>query len=154
MHQVLEDEAERAALTEALLDGRHITDYSIWEIAQLLRLPLSGRTMGIAAECILGKQALPESALCCAPSTSSPRQQLFPDIQVACTSRSRPSANVTRCSNSSKDQPEATDQGRPQFDELTDTAQALRFARVALNARSSKNGGVTISTTLCSPLPP
>ena len=30
MHQVLEDEAERAALTEALLDGRNITDYSVW----------------------------------------------------------------------------------------------------------------------------
>jgi hypothetical protein len=32
----------------------------------------------------------------------------------------------------------------PQFDELTNTAQALRYARVALNARSSKNGGVTV----------
>ena len=32
----------------------------------------------------------------------------------------------------------------PQFYELTDTAQALRYARVALNARSSKNGGVTV----------
>jgi DNA-binding PucR family transcriptional regulator len=32
----------------------------------------------------------------------------------------------------------------PQFDELTDTAQALRFARVALNTRSIKNGGVTV----------
>jgi DNA-binding PucR family transcriptional regulator len=32
----------------------------------------------------------------------------------------------------------------PQFRELTNTAQALRYARVALNARSSKNGGVTV----------
>ena len=32
----------------------------------------------------------------------------------------------------------------PQFHELTNTAQALRYARVALNARSSKNGGVTV----------
>src|ERR1700742_1431186 len=39
MHQVVEDEAERSALAEALLDGRSITDYSLWEVAQLLRLP-------------------------------------------------------------------------------------------------------------------
>ena len=32
----------------------------------------------------------------------------------------------------------------PQFDELTDTALALRYARVAMNARCSKNGGVTV----------
>ena len=51
MHQVLEDEAERAALTEALLDGRTITGYSVWEVAQLLRLPLSGPYVVIAAQC-------------------------------------------------------------------------------------------------------
>jgi hypothetical protein len=63
MQQVLEDEAERAALTEALLDGRTITDYSVWEVAQLLRLPLSGPYVVIAAECpILGKQAEPMCA--------------------------------------------------------------------------------------------
>ncbi|MDT5291615.1 MAG: hypothetical protein QOF88_6504, partial [Mycobacterium sp.] len=56
MHQVLDDEAERAALAEALLDGRTITDYSVWEVAQLLRLPLSGPYVVIAAECpTLGK---------------------------------------------------------------------------------------------------
>lgn len=32
----------------------------------------------------------------------------------------------------------------PQFHELTNTAQALRYVRVALSARSSKNGGVTV----------
>jgi DNA-binding PucR family transcriptional regulator len=32
----------------------------------------------------------------------------------------------------------------PQFHKLTNTAQALRYARVAMNARSSKNGGVTV----------
>ena len=58
--QVLEDEAERAALTEALLDGRTLTDYAVWEVAQLLRLPLSGPYLVIAAACpVVGKQALP-----------------------------------------------------------------------------------------------
>lgn len=32
----------------------------------------------------------------------------------------------------------------PPFNDLTDTAQALRYARVALNTRSSRTGGVTV----------
>ena len=47
--QVLEDEAERAALTEALVDGRTLTDYTVWEVAQLLRLPISGPYVVVAA---------------------------------------------------------------------------------------------------------
>ena len=50
MQAVLEDEAERAALAEALLEGRLFDDRSIWEIAELLRLPQRGPYMVIAAE--------------------------------------------------------------------------------------------------------
>lgn len=39
MHQVIEDEAERAALADALLQARIADDRSLWEVAQLLRLP-------------------------------------------------------------------------------------------------------------------
>ena len=83
MHQVLEDEAERAALTEALLDGRTITDYSVWEVAQLLRLPLSGPYVVIAAECpTLGKQALPGISAKLRSIDIFSAWRLLPDIQV------------------------------------------------------------------------
>jgi hypothetical protein len=144
LQQVLEDEAERAALTEALLDGRTITDYSVWEVAQLLRLPLSGPYVVIAAECpTLGKQALPgiSGKLRCVDIFSAWR--LLPDLQVGIaqvpSSRKRDTMlelierqAINRVGVS------------PQFHELTDTAQALRYARVAMNARCNKNGGVTV----------
>ena len=144
LHQVLEDEAERAALTEALLDGRHITDYSIWEIAQLLRLPLSGPYMVIAAECpILGKQALPgiNSMLRAIDIFSAWR--LLPDIQVGIAqiaSKNKRDTMLELIERQARNRIGVS----PQFDELTDTAQALRYARVAMNTRCSKNGGVTV----------
>jgi len=144
MQQVLEDEAERAALTEALLDGRHITDYSIWELAQLLRLPLTGPYMVIAAECpILGKQALPgiNSMLRAVDIFSAWR--LLPDIQVGIAQIASKRKRDTMLELIERQARKRVGVS-PQFDELTDTAQALRFARVALNTRSSKNGGVAV----------
>ena len=144
MHQVLEDEAERAALTEALLDGRHITDYSIWEIAQLLRLPLSGPYMVIAAECpMLGKQALPGISPMLRAIDIFSAWRLLPDIQVGIVQIASERKRDTMLELIER-QARKRIGVSPQFDELTDTAQALRFARVALNARSSKNGGVTV----------
>jgi len=144
MEQVLEDEAERAALTEALLDGRNITDYSVWEVAQLLRLPLSGPYVVIAAECpMLGKQALPGISAKLRAVDIFSAWRLLPDIRSA-SRRSHRAADVTRCSNSSKGKPSKRVGVSPQFHELTNTAQALRYARVALNARSSRNGAVTV----------
>ena len=144
MHQVLEDEAERAALTEALLDGRTITDYSVWEVAQLLRLPLSGPYVVIAAECpTLGKQALPGISAKLRSIDVFSAWRLLPDIQVGIAqvpSSSRRDAMLELIERQAIKRLGVS----PQFHELTNTAQALRYARVALNARCSKNGGVTV----------
>jgi PucR C-terminal helix-turn-helix domain/GGDEF-like domain len=144
LQQVLEDEAERAALTEALLDGRTITDYSVWEVAQLLRLPLSGPYVVIAAECpTLGKQALPgiNGKLRCVDIFSAWR--LLPDLQVGIAQVPSSSKRDTMLELIERQAIKRVGVS-PQFHELTDTAQALRYARVAMNARCSKNGGVTV----------
>jgi hypothetical protein len=144
MHQVLEDEAERAALTEALLDGRAITDYSVWEVAQLLRLPLSGPYVVIAAECpTLGKQALPGISAKLRAVDIFSAWRLLPDIQVGIAQIASSSRRDTMLELIERQVIKRVGVS-PQFDELTNTAQALRYARVALNARSSKNGGVTV----------
>ena len=144
MQQVLEDEAERAALAEALLDGRAVTDYSVWEVAQLLRLPLSGPYMVIAAECpALGKQALPgiSAKLRCVDVYSAWR--LLPDIQVGIAAI--PSSDKRDTVLQLIERQAIKRVGvSPQFHGLTNTAQALRYARVALNARGSENSGVTV----------
>ena len=144
MQQVLEDEAERAALTEALLDGRHITDYSVWEVAQLLRLPLSGPYIVIAAECpTVGKQALPGISPKLRAVDIFSAWRLLPDIQVGIAQIASEPKRDTMLELIER-QARKRIGVSPQFHELTDTAQALRYARVAMNARCSKNGGVTV----------
>jgi PucR C-terminal helix-turn-helix domain/GGDEF-like domain len=144
MHQVLEDEAERAALTEALLDGRHITAYSIWEIAQLLRLPLSGPYMVIAAECpIIGKQALPGINAMLRTADIFSAWRLLPDIQVGIAQIASQRKRDTMLELIER-QASMRIGVSPQFDELTNTAQALRYARVALNTRSREDRFVTV----------
>ena len=144
MHQVLEDEAERAALTEALLDGRTITDYSVWEVAQLLRLPLSGPYVVVAAECpTLGKQALPGISGKLRTLDVFSAWRLLPDIQVGIAQVPSSSKHDMMLELIERQAIKRVGVS-PQFHQLTNTAQALRYARVALNARCSKNGCVTV----------
>jgi hypothetical protein len=50
MKQALRDERERSALVAALLEGRALEDATVWEIADLLRLPRQGPFVVVAAE--------------------------------------------------------------------------------------------------------
>ncbi|MCW2512442.1 MAG: hypothetical protein JWR11_1484 [Mycobacterium sp.] len=144
MHQVVEDEAERAALAEALLDGRSITDYSLWEVAQLLRLPLSGPYVVIAAECpTLGKQALPGISAKLRSVDIFSAWRLLPDIQVGIAQVPSSTKRGTMLELIERHAIKRVGIS-PQFDEMTNTAQALRYARVALHARNSTNGRVTV----------
>jgi hypothetical protein len=142
--QVLEDEAERAALTEALLDGRNLTDYAVWEVAQLLRLPISGPYVVIAATCpTVGKQALPGIAAMLRSADIFSAWRLLPDIQIGIahvSTESKRDAVVELLERQATTRVGVS----PPFNDLTDTAQALRYARVALNTRSSRTGGVTV----------
>jgi hypothetical protein len=143
-HQVLEDEAERAALTEALLDGRNLTDYTVWEVAQLLRLPISGPYMVIAATCpALGKQALPGITAKLRSADIFSAWRLLPDIQVGIahvSTESKRGAVIELLKRQATTRVGVS----PPFNDLTDTAQSLRYARVALHTRSSKTGGVAV----------
>ena len=142
--QVLEDEAERAALTEALVDGRNLNDYALWEVAQLLRLPISGPYMVIAASCpTVGKQALPGITAKLRAADIFSAWRLLPDIQVGIahvSTESKRDAVVELLERQATTRVGVS----PLFNDLTDTAQALRYARVALNTRSSRTAGVTV----------
>jgi sugar diacid utilization regulator len=143
-HQVLEDEAERAALTEALLDGRTLTDYTVWEVAQLLRLPISGPYVVIAVTCpTVGKQALLGITAKLRGADIFSAWRLLPDLQVGIAHVSTESKRETVVELLER---QATTRVgvSPPFSDLADTAQALRYARVALNTRSSRSGGVAV----------
>jgi PucR C-terminal helix-turn-helix domain/GGDEF-like domain len=142
--QVLEDEAERAALTEALLDGRNLNDYALWEVAQLLRLPISGPYMVTAATCAtVGKQALPGITAKLRAADIFSAWRLLPDIQVGIvhvSTESKRDAVVELLERQATTRVGVS----PSFNDLTDTAQALRYARIALKTRSSRTAGVTV----------
>jgi hypothetical protein len=144
MHLALEDEAERSALTEALLQARITDDRSLWEVAQLLRLPQKGPYVVIAAQCpAIGRQALPGIHAMLRSIDVFSAWRLLPDLQTGI-------AHI----------PGDTERGAllellgrvgttpigvsPAYDDLADTARALRYARVAVNARGRGPGTVTV----------
>src|SRR6201995_2835926 len=81
--QILEQEEERSALVEALLSSRITDTQSLWEAADLLRLPTTGPYAVVAAELpAIGKLGLPtiENKLSVRDIRSAWR--LLPDLQV------------------------------------------------------------------------
>src|ERR1700761_106220 len=139
--QVLEDEAERAALTEALVDGRTLTEYTVWEVAQLLQLPISGPYVVVAASCpTVGKQALPGITAMLRSVDIFSAWRLLPDIQIGIAhvpTESKRDSVVELLERQATTKVGVS----PPFNDLTDTAQALRYARVALNTRNGRTGG-------------
>ena len=89
--QILEREEERSALVEALLSHRITDSQSLWEAADLLRLPTSGPYVVVAAELpAIGKLGLPtiENRLAVRDIRSAWR--LLPDLQVGIVASARP----------------------------------------------------------------
>jgi DNA-binding PucR family transcriptional regulator len=116
--------------------------WSIWEAADCLRLPAQGPYVVIAAESSVGTEALPgiESKLRSMDVFSAWR--LLPDLQVGIVhmKSDKQLANalalVTRMASNRVGV-------SAQFDDLRDTAQALRYARVSLRGRSDRESRVT-----------
>ena len=86
--QILEQEEERSALVEALLSRRITDSQSLWEAADLLRLPTTGPYVVVAAELpAIGKLGLPaiENKLAARDIRSAWR--LLPDLHVGIVHR-------------------------------------------------------------------
>ena len=100
--------------------------------------------MVIAAECpIVGKQALPGISAQLRAVDIFSASRLLPDLQVGIAqvpSSSRRDSMLELIERQAIKRVGVS----PQFHELTNTAQALRYARVALNARSGNSGGLTV----------
>jgi hypothetical protein len=137
------DESEREVLIDAVLHGRLFEQSSVWEAADYLRLPAKGPYVVIAADArAVGTEALPgiESKMRSMDVFSAWRR--LPDLQVGIVHVKTPAqldnalALVSRLAT-----------GRvgvsAQFDDLRDTAQALRYARVTLRGRPDQGPRVT-----------
>src|SRR5262249_53337216 len=133
--QALGDESLRPFSIESLLDGGVVDEWTLWEVANQLRLPTSGPFVVVAAEVSsVGSEALPgiESKLRSVDVYSAWR--LLPDLHVGIVHiHSQPQldkvlALVSRLA--------AAPVGvSARYDDLRDTAQALHFAKVMLRSR-------------------
>jgi PucR C-terminal helix-turn-helix domain/GGDEF-like domain len=145
--QLLEREEERSALVEALLYHRISDSQSLWEAADLLRLPTSGPYVIVAAELpAIGKLALPtiENKLSIHDIRSAWR--LLPDVQVGIVhlrGHATPAA-LGKLVEVLRSAATARVGISPPFHELTDTSDAFRFARLAVAGKPSAESLVAV----------
>jgi hypothetical protein len=145
--QILEQEEERSALVEALLSRRITDTHSLWEAADLLRLPTSGPYVVVAAELpAIGKLGLPaiENKLSTRDIRSAWR--LLPDLQVGIVHLREPATPDTLGTLIDVLHQTATTRvgiSSP-FHELAETSSALRFARLAVTGKPSADSLVTV----------
>jgi hypothetical protein len=144
LRQALDDEAERAALTEALLNGRLLDSRTVWEVAQLLRIPHRGPYVVVAAQSpMIGKQALPSISAKLRSLDIYSAWRLLPDIQIGIAHLPSESSHGNLLGLLRRSATTAVGVSAP-FDDLSDTAQALRYARIALTARDPDEDNVTV----------
>lgn len=130
--QILEREEERSALVEALLTRRMTDRQSLWEAADLLRLPTSGPYVVAAAGLpAIGKLGLPaiENKLSARDIRSAWR--LLPDLQVGIVHLREPGRTLDTLIEVLRQAAHARVGISTPFHDLPDTADALRYARLA-----------------------
>lgn len=130
--QILDDAAERAALTEHLLEGRIASKTTLWEIASMLRLPTSGPYFTVAAAAdVIGKQPLPgiESKLRGLNLYSAWR--LLPNEQIGVVHVPNPQRRAQAMQLFGRLTDGRVGVSSP-FNDLTEIGPALKYARLSL----------------------
>jgi hypothetical protein len=141
--RVLDDESERSVLIDSVLRGRLFEQWSVWEAADYLRLPAEGPYVVVAAEvAAIGTEALPEVESKLRSMDVYSAWRMLPDLQVGIlhvkTDNHLDSVlslvsrmATTRIGVSSR------------FNDLRETAQALRYARITLRGHPDEGQRVT-----------
>jgi hypothetical protein len=138
------DESQRAGLLDALLHGRQYTQWSLWELADSLRLPTSGPFIAFAAKPpALGAEPLAGiesrlrgldvfSAWCLLPEHKVGIVHLRTDKTLGKVLGLVSRMTSTRVGVSAP------------FDDLRESSQALRYARVTLHGRPDPGSLVSV----------
>lgn len=140
--EMLRQERERSALVGALLEGRTLDETTLWDAADLLRLPSQGPFAVVAAESAdLAREALPGAETRLRTQGIASAWRLLPDLQVGIL-RFRDDARLQML----PEQLHPIARGRvgvsPPYTRLNQTAHALRFARMALSALPIGHSGI------------
>ncbi|HYU83663.1 MAG TPA: helix-turn-helix domain-containing protein [Kribbellaceae bacterium] len=131
--RMLAQEEERSALVEALLEGRVRDGTTVWELADLLRLPHQGPYVVVAAEVPeLGRQAVPQVSARLDALGLASAWRLLPDLQVGVVSVPR-AGRLDELASWLRQVAVQRVGVSPPYQELGQTGQALRLARIALS---------------------
>jgi hypothetical protein len=134
VRQAVAQESRRAALIEALLQGRVTEQTTLWEVAAMLRLPARGPYVAVAADCpAIGTPALPDIEARLAPYDIPSAWRLLPDIQLGLVHVSSDDKldTLKRVLTRVTSTPIGVSS---RFDGLTHVVDAVTYARIALSS--------------------
>src|SRR5271156_5895246 len=133
--QLLAEPSQRSNLIDSLLEGRAFDEWSLCEVAGSLRLPINGPFVVAAAQApTVGDQPLPEIESKLRSLDIFSAWRLLPDLQVGIVHvKSDHKLDSGVCLLSRMTTARVGVSAR--FDDLRDTPQALRFARISLRGR-------------------
>ncbi|GAB2533083.1 PucR family transcriptional regulator [Nocardia heshunensis] len=138
------DHAAHDTVMDALLHGGLLDRWSVWELADQLRLPVTGPFVVVAAQApALGAEALPEIAPKLRSLDVFSAWWRLPELGIGLLSF-RTDAQLTTVLALLARTATARAGVSPRFDDLRDTAQALRYARVALRGRAEPGELVSV----------
>ena len=136
--------SQRAFMIDSLLHGRILDDWSLCDVAGVLRLPSSGPFVVIAAEVpTVGVEALPgiESKLRSLDVYSAWR--MLPDVQVGVT-HVNSDQHLDKILALISRMPSDRVGMSARFDDLRETPQALHFATVTMRGRTALGSKVAV----------
>jgi hypothetical protein len=142
--QLLGEVSRRPFLIESLLDGRLIDEWSLWEVANNLRLPTRGPFVVIAAEVpFMGAEALPDVESKLRSMDVYSVWRLLPDLQVGILHAASDRHLEKIVALVSRLAVEPVGVSAP-YDDLRDTPHALHFAKVMLRSRRDRSTPVAV----------
>ncbi|TSD94478.1 PucR family transcriptional regulator [Skermania sp. ID1734] len=134
--QIVRQETERAALAEAVLTGSITDRKTLWEAADLLGLPTTGRYVVVAAELpAAGRLALDDIAAVLGEHGIRSAWRLLPELQVGIVALDSEDASGESYESLIKLLQQHADSRigvSPIFDDLTQTGQSLELARLTV----------------------
>jgi len=142
--QVLGETPRRTVLIDSLLHGRILDDWSLWEVANRLRLPSQGPYVVIAAQLpAVGTEALPDIESKLASLDVHSAWRLLPDVQIGIAhvkSDHRFDEVVALVCRMAANRVGVS----ARFDDLRDTPHALHCAKVTLRGCGDRVSRVAV----------
>ena len=142
--QLLGEESGRSLLIDSLLYGRIVDQWSVWEVANRLRLPNHGPFVVVAAEiAAVGTVALPEIESKLRSLDVYSAWRVLPDLQVGIVhtkSEQHLHKILALLSRTTTDRVGVS----ARFDDLRDTPQAFHVAKVTLCSRAQSGSPIAV----------